>query len=135
MIRYCIFIFALLSLPSSALGQRSFARDTLFVSDRFLTSRSTAGAEIIANFGTAEARAATIRLDAPVATLDGRTWILSDILITADFNGNGYVATWKVAGPTPVIERHIAQIREMTKARDLIYDHGIRKLFVKCACD
>ena len=66
---------------------------------------------------------------------DGRKWILSDILVNADFNGNGFVAIWRIAGPAAVIDRHLAQIREMTKDRNLIYDHGIRRLLVKCACD
>jgi hypothetical protein len=80
-------------------------------------------------------RALTLRLDAEIGKFDGRVWILSDILVSTDFNGNGYIAIWRVAGPTQVIDRHLAQIVAMTKNRDMIYDHGIRRLFVKCACD
>lgn len=108
--------------------------DTLFVSDRYL-GRPVAGAEITAKFDSATARTAAMRLDAPIATIDGRRWVLGDILVTLNVNGNGYVAVWTVAGPRDVIAVYLANVRESARTHHPIYDLGIRPLLVRCACD
>jgi hypothetical protein len=108
--------------------------DTLFVSDRYL-GKEVAGAEITAKFDSPDARTAMLRLDALVATIKGRRWVLGDILVTLSVNGNGFVAVWTVAGPKDVIEAYVADFRAIVRDRHPIYDFGIRSLIVRCACD
>jgi hypothetical protein len=109
-------------------------RDTVFVSDRFFADSTTTGARIVAKFESAEARAALLGLQGVVTTANGRQWVLGDILVHLDLVGNGYVATWSVAGPRSVVEAHLARVRELTRDRKPIYDHGIYTLVVRCAC-
>jgi hypothetical protein len=108
--------------------------DTIFVSDRYLTAATT-GAEIIAKFDSVAARTSMLRLDAPVATINGKAWVLGDILVSVDLNGNGYVARWTIAGPRPVVDEYLARFRTVTRQRSPIYDSGIHALIVRCACD
>ena len=116
--------------PSTAQGRG----DTLFVSDRYL-GRTVTGAEITAKFDSSAARTTMLRLDAPVATIDGRRWVLGDILVGLSVNGNGVVAVWSVAGPKNVIDAYLRGFRAIVRMRHPIYDFGIRSLIVRCACD
>lgn len=109
--------------------------DTLFVSDNYLVDSTTAGIELVAKFDSATARTAMLRLDAPVVTIGGKRWVLGDILVTLDINGRGYVAIWTVAGPAKVIDAYVADFRALVRNRHPIYDFGIRKMVVRCACD
>lgn len=129
------FAFAALVLALSASPVVAQMRgDTLFVSDRYL-GKSTAGAELTAKFDSSSARTAMLRLDAPVATVNGRRWVLGDILVTLSLNGNGVVAVWTVAGPRDVIAAYLSDFRAIVRTRHPIYDFGIRSLVVRCACD
>ena len=115
-------------------GQSGAPRDTIYVADRFL-GESTIGAVVVAKFDNPKIRAETLRLDAPVLTVNGREWVLGYVLVKADFDGNGYIAIWTIAGPKAVVDAHTAAILAMTKDRTKIYDHGIRRVVVRCACD
>jgi len=127
-----VLAFVPLLLARPAIAQ--IRGDTLFVSDRYL-GVSTAGAEITAKFDSPGARTAMLRLDAPIATINGRSWVLGDILVTLSVNGNGYVAVWTIAGPKTVIEAYLAAFRQIVRGRHPIYDSGVRALTVRCACD
>jgi hypothetical protein len=111
------------------------APDTIWVSDRFFFDSTTTGARILAKFRTADARTSLLALDGPVTTIDGRRWTIGDILVRLDLNGNGFVAMWTVAGPRRVVETHLARVRELAENRRIIYDHDIRLMLVRCACD
>lgn len=127
---------ALLTSLVTASANAQARGDTLFVSDRYLANPAV-GAEITAKFesDSSAARTAMLRLDAPVATIDGRRWVLGDLLVTLSVNGNGYVALWTVAGPKNVIEAYLAGLRALSRKRHPIYDFGVRSLIVRCACD
>ena len=135
MLRFRILaLVALLPLKASAQSGPQ-AADTLYVADRFITGPTTAGARMSAKFMTPALRANEFRLDAPVAVYQGRTWLLDDILVSVDFNANGYVASWAVAGPKPVIDAHVGHLRDLARDRNKVYDHGIRLVVVRCGCD
>ena len=127
---------ALLTSLVTASGAAQVRGDTLFVSDRYLVTPAVGG-EITAKFedDSSAARTAMLRLDAPIATIDGRLWVLGDLLVTLSVNGNGYVAVWTVAGPKNVIEAYLAALRALSQRRHPIYDFGVRSLIVRCACD
>lgn len=129
---FSILSICLVARVGSAQTQRS---DTLFVSSNYIVDTATAGVELIATFDSAAARTAMLRLDAPVATLGGKRWVLGDILVSLDINGAGYVAKWTVAGPAGVIGAYVAAFRALVRSRHPIYDYGVRKLVVRCACD
>ena len=130
-----VFVLVLCILGAGELqAQTAAPRDTIYVADRFLRA-PVQGARIVAKFGNAATRAETIRLDAVVTKVDKKDWLLGDILVNADFDGNGFIAVWTVAGPKEVIDAHINAIRALSKDRSKIYDHGIIPVVVKCACD
>jgi hypothetical protein len=131
-----LFLSLLLTWSSAVMQAQPAPRlkDTILVSDRFLGDTSVTGAIITAKFGAPEHRADLLRIDGLVRTGGGRSWLLSDILVTLDFNGNGFVAIWKVAGPRGVVEAHLDRVREMSKDRGMIYDFEIRRAAVRCAC-
>ena len=125
---------ALVSIFFARLAGAQVRGDTLVVSDRYL-GKSTAGAEITAKFDSPGARTAMLRLDAPVGTINGKLWVLADILVTLNINGNGYVAVWTVAGPKEVVATYLAAFRQIVRNRHPVYDYGLRSLVVRCACD
>jgi hypothetical protein len=120
------------ALPAQSYATRT---DTVHVADRYLFDTTTMGAEVIAKFGSAAVLMRELALDLHVAEYGKRRWTLRDILVTIDFNGNGDVARWTVAGPRSVVDAHLAHIRELALNRSYIYDHGIRRRIVLCACD
>jgi len=124
----------LVCASGSANAQTTRRGDTIFVSDRYL-SAATTGAEIIAKFESAAARTSMLRLDSPVATVNGKEWTLGDILVSLDLNGNGYVAHWVIAGPRSVVDAYLSRFRNITSKRSPIYDSGVHALVVRCACD
>ena len=120
------------SLPAQA---PQAALDTIAVSTRFIADSTTIGARIVAKFRTSEARISVLALDGVVATIEGRSWTVEDILVQLDLNGNGFVAIWTVAGPRRVIDAHLAHVLELARDRRVIYDHEIHLMPVRCACD
>lgn len=48
---------------------------------------------------------------AVLGEVQGQTWRLGDVLVHADFNGNGYVASWKVQGPQLVLDRYLKLLK------------------------
>jgi hypothetical protein len=129
-LRFATLLVAFVAGPAAAQARD----DTLFVSDRYIIGPA-AGAELTAKFDSSGSRTAMLRLDAPVATVTGKPWVLGDILVTLSVNGNGSVAVWSVAGPTDVIAAYLAAFREIVRASHPICDFGIRSLIVRCACD
>jgi len=121
----------LLSTSAAAQGHG----DTLFVADRYLVTAAV-GARITAKFDddSAAARTAMLRLDTPIATIRGRRWVLSDVLVSLSVDGNGVVAIWTVAGPKDVIEAYLVAFRTLARGRHPIYDSGVQSLIVRCAC-
>jgi len=70
--------------------------------------------------------AETLSLSKEVGTFNGRKWKLSDILVSADFNANGYVADWKVSGPKPLLLDYLEQLKagDDEQGGHLFYDFG-----------
>lgn len=67
--------------------------------------------------------------------MNGKTWTLGDVIASADFDGNGYNASWIVAGPRAVIEPYVDRLRKKLADRTPVADWLVRKLIVRCACD
>jgi len=126
------------AVPSDVAREQRRSRipvDTLHVSDRFFSDSTTTGVIILMKFNTAAQRAGMLRLDAVVDTAARRPWLLSDLLVSMDLNGNGYVATVRLAGPRAVIDRYVARIEAIANDRSVIYDFGVRRAVVRCSCD
>ena len=58
-----------------------------------------------------------------------------DTIVSADFNSNGYNASWIVAGPRDVIEPYVARLRKTMADPSIVADWLVQKLIVRCACD
>ena len=126
-------VFLLLS-SSSLEAQADRRGDTIFVADKYLGDSAVAY-QLVAKFHADSARAAEFRLRRRVAQLQGKAWTLGDIIVSADFNSNGYNATWIVAGPRDVIEPYVARLRKTMADPSIVADWSVHKLIVRCACD
>jgi len=124
-------------VASATLGAqaRELPPDTLRVSDRFFADSATTGAVIVAKFQTSLQRADFLRLEIPIDSTARRRWLFQDILVSIDLNGNGWVASWRIAGPRRVIDAYLARVVALAKDRSVIYDYGIRRAVVTCNCD
>ena len=131
-----LLLSALLTTVLSVSGAARARGDTLFVADRYLVTAAV-GARITAKFedDSSAARTAMLRLDTPIATINGKPWVLGDVLVSLGVNGNGVDATWTVAGPRNVIEGYLATLRTIARDRHPIYDFGVQSLVVRCACN
>ena len=128
----CTLSLLIVSSPLDAQADRR--GDTVFVADKFLGDSAVAY-QLVAKFHADSARAAEFRLRRRVAQIHGKAWTLGDIIVSADFNSNGYNASWIVAGPRDVIEPYIARLRKTMADPIIIADWLVQKLVVRCACD
>ncbi len=128
----CVLVLALFSRPLEA--QHDRRGDTIFVADKFLGDSAVAY-QLVAKFHADSARAAEFRLRRRIAQVQGKAWTLGDIIVSADFNSNGYNASWIVAGPRDVVEPYIARLRQTMADPGTIADGSVQKLIVRCACD
>jgi hypothetical protein len=108
--------------------------DTIFVADKFLGDSAVAYL-LYAKFHADSARVAELRVNRRVARVNGKAWTLADIIVSADFNSNGFNASWIVAGPRDVIEPYVARLRSIMANPAIIADSIVQKLVVRCACD
>ncbi len=134
MTRYLLPLLLMLGVVGSANAQSAAAVDTFSVSDRFL-AKSTSGANIFAKFATDSIRAAELRLDRKIGSVGKREYVLGDILVKADFNGNGAIARWMVVGPASLIGPYVERLRVLAQNPNIIYDFDVRRVFAICACD
>ena len=128
----CVLVLAFSSTPLDA--QPTRRGDTIYVADRFLGD-STTGYHLVAKFEAASTRNAELRLNRQLGVVNGKTWTLGDVIVSADFDGNGYNASWIVAGPRAVIEPYVDRLRKKLADRTLVADWLVQKLIVRCACD
>jgi hypothetical protein len=63
------------------------------------------------------------------------TWMLRDILISADFNANGSVATWRVSGPKSLLLGYLARLKEEYEDKSVFYDFSYRFIDFKPSTD
>jgi hypothetical protein len=134
--RFILALAALfLMMSSSPLHAQADRRgDTIFVADKFLGDSAVAY-QLFAKFHADSARAAEFRLRRRVGQIHGKAWTLGDIIVSADFNSNGYNASWIVAGPRDVIEPYVARLRKTMADPSVIADSLVQQLIVRCACD
>jgi hypothetical protein len=80
---------------------------------------------IFGKFHTRSQMTAYLRLDARVGKFSGRSWALSEILVSMDLNANGYVAQWVVSGPKPLIETYLTSLRKIHESGNMMYDFSV----------
>lgn len=86
--------------------------------------------EIGAKFNADGGRARLLRLDYAIGDFsladdDREHWTLGDILVSAEFNGNGRPAYWVVSGPRPVLNAYFWQLMNLNKAGLMFYDFAV----------
>ena len=124
----------LLLFASDLEAQSNRRGDTIFVADKFLGDSGVAY-QLFAKFHADSARAAEFRLRRRLGQVHGKEWTLGDVIVSADFNSNGYNASWIVAGPRDVIEPYVARLRKTMADPSIVADWLVQKLIVRCACD
>lgn len=96
-------------------------------------SEGNIGLAITGKFVSLEKMIETTMLTKSIGTHRGRQhelkeWHLHDILISIDFNGNGYVATWEICGPQPLLMSYLESLQATHEDRSVFYDFGYRIL-------
>jgi len=77
---------------------------------------------ITAKFNSQSDLADVLRLNAVIGEFAGRSWTLADILVQVDLNANGYVASWMISGPEPLISSYIGELQQLYENGELMYD-------------
>jgi hypothetical protein len=89
------------------------------------------GIELIAKFQSEEKLTDILNLHKEVGTFKAKKypfnttrWDLRDILISADLNGSGSVAIWRVSGPKPLLLGYLEDLKKGYEDRTVFYDFG-----------
>lgn len=100
------------------------------VADRFYWSgpKGNLGLSLVGKFDSPEKLRETFVPAKVLSVFSGRRWILSDILVSVDFNANGSAASWKVSGPRPVLEQYLATLKAGYQNKTLLYDFSFSEI-------
>ncbi|MFC1594687.1 hypothetical protein ACFL38_05100 [Candidatus Omnitrophota bacterium] len=82
------------------------------------------GIFMVGKFNSREQMEETFSLSREIGEYKGRTWKLSDILVSTGFNANGDVANWEVSGPKPLLLSYVRKLEEQHEDDSLLYDFG-----------
>jgi hypothetical protein len=113
-----------------ALGQ-----SRILLSDEYLWTgeEGTRVVRISGKFQSEEAMTETLNLTARIGRFSDRVWPheerdwrLKDVLLSMDLNGNGNVASWIVAGPTPLITDYVDTLAARLADRTIFYDFNVQ---------
>lgn len=89
---------------------------------------------ITGKFNSLEEMTSTFKLDNIVGAFGHRTWIFADILVSMDCNANGYVISWVVSGPKPLISAYVQRLENLYKQNKVFYDFGYFEVKVTAGC-
>lgn len=106
------------------------AQAPVVVADRFYWSgpKGNLGLSLVGKFDSPEKLRETFDPAKVLSVFSGRRWILSDILVSVDFNANGSTASWKVSGPRPVLEQYLATLKAGYQNKTLLYDFSFSEI-------
>ncbi len=127
-----LFVLTFVSCVQAAEGSKEKTGPPVMVADQFYWAgpEGNLGISFGAKFRSAEKMAETFNLLGEIGVFTGkhpaavpeRVWFLHDILVSVDFNANGYVATWRVSGPRPLLQRYLDNLRKEYKEGSAFYD-------------
>jgi hypothetical protein len=87
------------------------------------------GIEITGKFQSKDQQKDMLNVSKEIGTFKGKkypfeptTWTLLDILVSADFNANGSVATWRVSGPKPLLCDYLDRLKRAYEDKSVFYD-------------
>lgn len=107
--------------------------DTTVVADHkyWGGDEGNAARRLFAKFDDGTKMGDVLNLNQPIMDFSGLRWVLGDIVICIDLNGNGHAALWDVSGPKPVIETYLAWMNDLSQnSASGIYDYGTE--IIKC---
>jgi len=135
----------LLSLQLCVIAQEPEKNtEPVLVADAYYWARpeGNLGLEIAGKFQSDEMLKATLDLSVEIGNykakkypFDEKIWVLRDILVSVDFNGNGSVAHWRVSGPKPLLHRYLEMLKNQYEDKSLFYDFGYRFINFKPSTD
>jgi hypothetical protein len=126
-------VFVLVGVTATGMQHPHVSKEPVLIADGFYWagSEGNLGVRITGKFHSEELLIATFDLAAEIGEFKSKKypfrptpWTLRDILVLADFNGSGSVATWQVSGPRPLIEAYLASMKRRYEDRSLFYDFG-----------
>jgi hypothetical protein len=108
------------------------AQSPLVVADRlyYAGPEGNLGLSFLVKFVSLASLADHLRPDRPIGNFKNREWRLYDVLVSADCNGNGYVAEWKVSGPSPLLLEYQRNL-EADRDRNIFVDFSSQVLDFK----
>ena len=121
-----IFICTLFPVFSSA--QEKNQQTPIQISDKYywVGTEGNLGVAIVGKFYNFDLLASTLDLRKEIGEFgtnkSKRMWILGDILVSVDFDANGYFAEWNVSGPKPLIQKYLKILEKSYKNKSLFYD-------------
>ena len=83
---------------------------------------------ITGKFNSGRVRSKALALDQLIGRYHGRSWTLSDILVSVDFNAMGTTASWVVSGPGPLIGAYAVGWAKRYQKRIGVYDLGVTQI-------
>lgn len=122
-----LLIVAALTSPAPLLAQGTASGDTLWVG----APAGTVGRQISISFADAADRAALLREEMALPTVDGRAWAVRDLVVTLDVGTRAADITWRVAGPAAVIDAFEAAVRKQAEQRPSTLAVRARTLVVR----
>lgn len=117
--------------------QAAAPQERLFLADKFIWSGEggVRAVRIFGKFNSRELMVENLALDHEVGRLSDlrnssalRVWTLGDILVSMELNANGFVGSWTVAGPRPLIDAYAARLTKANETRTIFYDFGLSEL-------
>ncbi len=131
LIQIATLLMAVLPLQAAAPQER------LFLADKFIWTGEGGirAVRIFGKFNSRELMVENLALDHEVGRLPDlrnsstvRVWTLADILVSMELNANGFVGSWTVAGPRPLIDAYAASLAKAYETRTIFYDFGLFEL-------
>lgn len=122
-----LLLAAVLAAPTPLLAQGSVVGDTVWVP----APSGAVGRLITVAFTDPADRAAMLRDELTLPTVDGRAWRTQDLVVTLDVGTRAADVTWRVVGPAAVIDAFEAEVRKQSAKRPSARPVTTRSLVVR----
>jgi hypothetical protein len=133
-----VFLFGINNPTQKIEDERVLVADVLY----WTGPEGNLGIEISGKFQSEQGLKDVLSLSTEIGLLKDRkypfnvkTWTLRDVLVSANFNANGSVATWQVSGPRPLLESYLDGLKRVYEDKSMFYDFGYRFIDFKVSTD
>lgn len=118
---------ALVAAPAPLVAQSAVLGDTVWVPG----ARNAVGRVITVTLADQADRAALLREEIALPTVEGRAWTVQDLVVTVDLGTRAPTVTWRVAGPEAVVGAFETALRRHTDMQPSTRSIAVRQLVVR----